>query len=144
MYMSNKLTAKASIAINAPKDRVWEALTDPDMIREYLFGTDTITDWQKGSPITYKGVWKGQPYEDKGTIIDIVPEKLLHTTYLSGMSGKEDKEENYAHVIYELSEQSGKTVLTITQDNNADEKSRQHSEENWNTVLEGLKHLVEA
>lgn len=142
--MPNKLTAKASIAINAPKNSVWEALTDPDMIREYLFGTNTITDWQKGSPITYKGVWKGREYEDKGTIINIIPGKLLHTTYFSSMSGKEDKAENYANVIYELSEQNGKTVLTITQDNNADEQSRQHSEENWNTVLEGIKHLVEA
>ncbi|MCK7555367.1 SRPBCC domain-containing protein [Chitinophaga sedimenti] len=142
--MSNKFTAKAAIAINATPDKVWEALTDPDMIREYLFGTNTITDWQKGSPITYKGEWKGQPYEDKGTIVDIVPEKRLHTTYFSGMSGKEDIPENYANVIYEISEQQGKTVLTITQDNNADEASRKHSEENWNTVLEGLKQLVEA
>lgn len=144
MFMSNKFTAKAAIAINATPDKVWEALTDPDMIREYLFGTNTITDWQKGSPITYKGEWKGQPYEDKGTIVDIVPEKRLHTTYFSGMSGKEDIPENYANVIYEISEQQGKTVLTITQDNNADEASRKHSEENWNTVLEGLKQLVEA
>jgi uncharacterized protein YndB with AHSA1/START domain len=53
MFMSNKFTAKAAIAINATPDKVWEALTDPDMIREYLFGTDTITDWQKGSAITY-------------------------------------------------------------------------------------------
>jgi hypothetical protein len=60
------------------------------------------------------------------------------------MSGKEDIPENYANVIYEISEQQGKTVLTITQDNNADEASRKHSEENWNTVLEGLKQLVEA
>lgn len=142
--MSNKFTAKAAIAINATPDKVWEALTDPDMIREYLFGTNTITDWQKGSPISYKGEWKGQPYEDKGTIVDIVPEKRLHTTYFSGMSGKEDIPENYANVIYEISEQQGKTVLTITQDNNADEASRKHSEENWNTVLEGLKQLVEA
>ncbi|WP_295124449.1 SRPBCC family protein [uncultured Chitinophaga sp.] len=142
--MANKFTAKASIAINAPKDKVWEALTDPDMIREYLFGTETSTDWKKGSPITYKGTWKGQAYEDKGTIIDIIPEKLLHTTYLSGMSGQEDVPENYANVIYEISEQSGKTVLSITQDNNDTEESRQHSEQNWNTVLEGLKLLVEA
>jgi uncharacterized protein YndB with AHSA1/START domain len=142
--MSNKFTAKASIAINAPKDKVWEALTDPDMIREYLFGTNTETDWQKGSSITYKGTWKGQAYEDKGTIIDIVPDKLLHTTYLSGMSGKEDKPENYANVIYEITEQSGKTVLSITQDNNETDESRRHSEQNWNTVLEGIKQLVEA
>ena len=33
-------------------------------------------------------------------MIDIVSEKLLHTTYWSSMGGKEDKPENYNNVIY--------------------------------------------
>lgn len=136
-------TATASILLNATPQRVWEALTDPAQIKEYLFGTTTTTDWKKGSPITYTGEWEGKAYEDKGTIIDIQPEKLLHTTYYSSMSGKDDAPENYSNVIYKLDAEGDKTRLTITQDNAGDEASKEHSQNNWNMVLESLKKMVE-
>lgn len=88
--MTNKLVAETCIDINAPVSEVWKALIDPGQIKEYLFGTEAISDWKKGSSITYKGEWEGKKYEDRGTIIDIVPEKLLHTTYWSSIGGKED------------------------------------------------------
>jgi uncharacterized protein YndB with AHSA1/START domain len=141
--MSDKLTAEASIKLNASPARVWKALTDPAEIKEYLFGTETKSDWKRGSDITYTGEWEGKAYEDKGKIIDIVPEKLLHTTYYSSMSGKEDKPENYANVIYKLTPDGQQTTLTITQDNNFSEESKEHSQSNWNQVLESLKKLVE-
>src|SRR4051812_14964297 len=100
--MANKLAFKKSIPIHAPVSRVWDALTDPAKIKQYLFGTEAKTDWKKGSNIIYSGVWDGKPYEDKGKIIDIVPERKLHTTYFSANSGKDDKPENYNNVIYEV------------------------------------------
>ncbi len=141
--MANKLTAKASININVPVSKVWKALTDPAMIKEYLFGTNTVSDWQKGSSITYSGEWEGKSYEDKGVIVDIVPERLLHTTYYSAMSGKEDKPENYANVIYKVSPDDGHSLITITQDNIDDEKQQQHMMENWEKVLESMKKSLE-
>jgi uncharacterized protein YndB with AHSA1/START domain len=141
--MANKLTATTSVKINAPVSEIWQALTDPAMIKQYLFGTDTVTDWKKGSPITYTGVWQGKPYKDKGVIVDIVPGKLLHTTYLSGMSGKEDKPENYANVIYELKEENTHTLVSITQDNIEDEAQVAHMKQNWGMVLDGMKKLLE-
>jgi uncharacterized protein YndB with AHSA1/START domain len=141
--MANKLSVKTGININAPVSKVWQALTDPAMIKEYLFGTNTVSDWKKGSSITYSGEWEGKQYEDKGEIIDIVPEKLLHTTYFSGMSGKEDKPENYANVIYEVTPQNGSTTVTISQDNIDDEKGVEHMKKNWGMVLDGMKKLLE-
>ena len=141
--MGNKLTATKSININVPVSKVWKALTTPALIKEYLFGTDTITDWQKGSTITYAGEWEGKSYEDKGVIVDIIPEKLLHTTYFSGMSGKEDKPENYANVIYKVSPDDGHSTLTISQDNIENDEQLKHMEENWSKVLESIKKLLE-
>jgi uncharacterized protein YndB with AHSA1/START domain len=141
--MSRGLTAKASITLNATPERVWKALTDPREIKQYLFGTNAKSDWKKGSPITYSGEWEGKQYEDKGTIVESKPGELLHTTYFSSMSGKEDKPENYANVYYRISKQGNRTILSIEQDNNADEKSRDHSQSNWNMVLDGLKKVVE-
>ena len=141
--MANKLVAKSSVVINAPVNKVWKALIDPAQIKEYLFGTNAVSDWRKGSPLTYEGEWQGKKYKDKGTIIDIVPEKLLHTTYWSSMSGKEDKPENYNNVIYELQPRGESTMVTISQDNIADQAGLKHMEENWGVVLSNMKKLLE-
>jgi len=142
--MEDRLTATASITLNAPPERVWKALTTPAEIKQYLFGTDAHSDFKKGSPITYTGEWEGKKYEDKGKIVEAIPNALLHTTYFSSMSGKEDRPENYANVYYRIEPTGKQTILTITQDNNADEKSRDHSQANWNMVLQSLKKLVES
>ena len=141
--MNSKFTAKATSTINAPASKVWDALTKPDLIKQYLFGTEVNTDWQVGSPITYKGEWEGKTYEDKGEILQIEPEKLLVSTFWSSLAGLPDLPENYKTVHYELSPENGRTRLTITQDNNANQEEADHSAQNWNTVLDGMKKLLE-
>jgi uncharacterized protein YndB with AHSA1/START domain len=141
--MENNFTSKASITINAPASKVWEALTNPAMIKQYLFGTEAKSDWKVGSPITYTGVWEGKEYRDKGNILEIVPEKLMVYSYWSGFSGMPDAPENYQKLTNELVEVDGKTTLTITQENAKDQNSADHSGENWKMVLAKLKEVVE-
>ena len=141
--MEQKLVSKSSTLINAPVNKVWEALTNPSLIKQYLFGTNTITDWKKGSPITYEGEWEGKAYKDKGQIVDIIPEKLLHTTYWSSIGGKEDKPENYNNVIYEVMPENGGTLITISRDNIKDEKELEHMKQNWGMMLESMKTMLE-
>jgi uncharacterized protein YndB with AHSA1/START domain len=136
--------ATASTTIRAPASKVWAAITEPELIKKYLFDTEVVSDWQVGSPIVYKGEWQGKPFEDKGRILEMVPEKLLVSTHWSPMSGVPDLPENYHTVTYRLVENDGKTEVTIQQDNNASEEEKAHSEASWKTVLEGLKKLVEA
>ncbi len=141
--MSDPYTARVSTLIDAPAARVWQALTDPDLIQQYLFGTRAKTDWQVGHPITWQGEWQGKPYKDKGTVLQVVPERLIVTTYWSSMAGLPDRPENYKKVTYELKPENGGTLLTLTQDNNASLEDKAHSEQNWQMVLDGLKKLVE-
>ena len=141
--MGTNLIAKSTIIVNAPASKVWQALTDPKLIKQYLFGTDAKSDWKEGSTLTYSGVWEGKAYEDKGKILKVVPEKLLETTYWSSMRGLPDQPENYNKVTYQLSAENGSTTLTITQDNVKTEQEREHSEKNWGMVLQGLKKLLE-
>ena len=105
--MKNDYIARQTVDVNAPPEVVWKALTDPDLMRQYLFGTQTITDWKVGSPIRWKGEWQGMQYEDKGRILEIEPAKLLRYTYWSSLSGKEDKPENYKKVSFELYGENG-------------------------------------
>jgi uncharacterized protein YndB with AHSA1/START domain len=141
--MTNKFVAKSTITINAPVSKVWDALTRPDLIKQYLFGTTVTTDWQVGSPITYEGIWEGKAYKDKGTILQVEPEKLLVSTFWSALSGLPDIPENYQTVRYELSAEGNSTRLTITQDNNATQDDADHSAQNWSMVLDGMKQILE-
>jgi uncharacterized protein YndB with AHSA1/START domain len=141
--MNEKYVAKASTTINAPTLRVWEALTQPDLIKQYLFGTQVTTDWKVGSPITYEGVWEGKAYKDKGVILQVEPGKLLVSTFWSALSGLPDIPENYQTVRYELAAEDGGTRLTILQDNNPTQEDANHSAQNWNMVLGGIKKLLE-
>jgi uncharacterized protein YndB with AHSA1/START domain len=143
MPTDNSLIAQAAITITAPTSKVWEALIKPELIKQYLYGTRVITDWQVGSPIVYEGQWQGQAYQDKGTVMQIEPGKLLVTTYWSSMAGLPDLPENYKTVRYELSSDGVTTKLTVTQDNNATPDEASHSRQNWNMVLEGIKKLLE-
>ena len=89
--MNNNLVSKSTTLIGASKDKVWKALVTPSAIKEYMFGTDVEADWHKGSPITWKGEFKGKKYEDKGVILDINPEKTLQYSHFSPLAGKPDK-----------------------------------------------------
>ena len=141
--MKNKIKGHASINIHASVSEVWNALTKPEIIKQYFFGTNTITDWKPGHPIKFKGEWQGKSYEDKGTILDITKNELIKYDYWSSMSGIEDKPENYVIITYKLSGEDGDVTLNLLQENIPDEKMKTHSEENWNKVLEGLKKVVE-
>ncbi|MBA4407356.1 ATPase [bacterium] len=141
--MKNNLTTTISISINASSSKVWEALTTPALIKQYFFGTDTISDWKIGSPISFKGMWEGKEYLDKGMILESVPEKLFKYTYLSSFSGLEDKIENYSNITYSLATEATGTKITVTQDNIETEEKVSHSIQGWEIVLNGLKKLLE-
>jgi uncharacterized protein YndB with AHSA1/START domain len=141
--MPKDLIAKSTTTINAPADKVWKALTTPEIIKKYFYGVDTHTDWKVGSTIKHTGEWQGKPFEDHGKILKVEPNKLLSHTHWSQMSGVEDKPENYNTVTYTLTERNGSTEVTLENDNNENEESRKHTAESWDGVLKGLKDVVE-
>jgi hypothetical protein len=59
------------------------------------------------------------------------------------MAGTEDKPENYANITYSLDEENGETTLTIIQDNIKNQEAKEHSEQNWQGMFEGLKKMIE-
>ena len=142
MITTNNI-AKAEETINAPIAEIWDALTNPDMIRKYMFGATVISDWKEGSKIVWKGEWQGKSYEDKGKILSIQPKKQLQYSHFTSNAGLDDIPENYHIVTIDLAEKEDQTQITLTQDNNADEKTKDYSEKNWKMMLASLKKLLE-
>ena len=138
---THHLTSYTTI-IHAPLEKVWDALTNPAIIKLYFFGTNLVTDWKPGSPLTFHGEWEGQAYEDKGTVLEYTPNKSLSYSYLSSWSQKPDLPENYLLVTYAVEPVEDGTKLTITQ-TNYDAERAAHSEGNWASVMEGMRKIVE-
>ncbi len=141
--MNNKRIARASITINASVDKVWEALVNPEMIKQYMFGTHVISEWKEGSEIIWKGIWEGKAYEDKGRILKLRPKQILQYSHYSPVSGLADTPENYHNVLVKLSGDNGTVMVSLEQDNNPTEEAREHSETNWKMMLKTLKAFLE-
>jgi uncharacterized protein YndB with AHSA1/START domain len=139
----NGIVATARIDIEAPASRVWTALTEPDQIAAYMFGSRVETDWEVGHPITWNGEWEGKPYQDKGQVLAYDEPERLSVTHFSPLTGQDDLPESYHTLVYELDENDGVTTVSLSQDNNGSEEEAEHSRANWQMMLDGLKKQVE-
>ena len=140
---SNNLIAKSSIKVDASVSKCWDALVDPEAIKQYMFGTNVVTDWKEGSPIVWKGEWKGKTYEDKGVILACKPMQTISYSHFSPLTGLPDKPENYHIVTIDLTTEGNQTCVSLSQDNNTSEQDRDHSKQNWDSMLEVFKKYVE-
>ena len=144
MPLNQNLIAADSILISATPDQVWDVLTNPEKIKVYLFGTETITDWQAGSPIIFQGEYEGTQYKDKGFVIENKSSKILKYGYWSGFSGLIDSKENYATITYSLEKQAdNSTKFTWHQRGFSSEEGQQHSQSGMQGLLEQIKTLAE-
>jgi uncharacterized protein YndB with AHSA1/START domain len=147
-----KLVVKNSILINAPAAIVWDALVNPEQTKKYMFGCKTLSDWKAGSTLLWSAVYEGkETVFVKGTIIDIVPQKLLKYTVIDPNAAMADIPENYLNVTYELSGPNGEVNLTVTQDGfetAADGEKRYedvyNNGEGWNPILVQIKGVAES
>ena len=140
--MEEDYIAKASITLDAPIAKVWDALVTPALIKQYMFGTEVTCDWKEGGPITWEGDFEGKHYKDKGQIIRCESLRVLQYTHYSPLTGAPDIAANYHTVTLELGTLGAKTVLTVLQDKNSTEVARDHAAKFWDEMLQGIKKVV--
>lgn len=150
--MNTPLIVKNTITIKASAGKVWDLLTNPQETKKYMFGCETVSDWKTGSELLWKMNHEGKELiAVKGTIADIKPGKYLaYTTIDPNNPDMPDIPENYLTVTYELQEEPGQTVLTVTQGDYskvADGEKRYqdtyNNGEGWMPILREIKKLAE-
>lgn len=149
--MKQPLVVTSTITIQAPAAKVWDALTNPEITKKYMFGCAALSDWKPGSPLIWKGSFNGvEMVAVKGTIVRIEPGKsLAYTTIDPNNPSVPDIPENYLTVTYDLSEQNGHTLLTATQGDycTVAEGDKRYDETmaggGWTPILVQIKELLE-
>ena len=135
--------ATATVQVDASRDDVWGALTEPAKIAEWMSGSKVETDWKVGSPITWTGEYDGREYEDKGEVLEYDEPSRLSVTHYSPMMGEPDEPENYHTLVYTLTESGDGTSVELTQDGCDSEEQAEQFSANWQQMLDGLKTVAE-
>ncbi len=137
-------TSDSTVKIFAPAGKVWRALTVPDLVKQWQYGSDLLTTWEVGTPIVFRNEWDGQVFEQKGTVLEFVPESRVKYSLFFSHGTLQDTSENYFFMIYELTESNGVTsVLVRQEDPRPSIPNEETSEDKGPDVLSFLKELVE-
>lgn len=136
------------VAIHAPPEEVWRALTEPSLMTEWMaepaMRVEIATDWTVGAPIVVKGSLHGR-FESKGTVLRFEPYLVLEYTHLSSISRLRDAPANYTKIEFHLAPlESQSTQLRLRVSNFPTEAIFRHFDFYWRMTLPILKRLVEA
>jgi hypothetical protein len=96
-----------------------------------------------GGPIAWSGEWQGKPFEDTGTILELKEPRLFRYDYFSDSSGEPDIPENHYEVAYSFDPVPGGVRVAISQSYAKTLESAEHSEKDWNAMLEAIKKKLE-
>jgi uncharacterized protein YndB with AHSA1/START domain len=125
--------------IKTTPERLWEAITDPDMRAKYSFGVRTESTWTLGS--TYKGSVPGVIDIAEGENLEIDPPRRLVQTF-TALWSDEVKDAGRSRVTWEIEPVGSSCRLRVTHDQLADGASAELWG-GWPMILSGLKTLVE-
>ncbi len=131
------------IHFNAPIEKVWAALTEPQIVKKWQYGSDLITDWTVGSAIRFRAEWEGKVFEQWGTVLEIVPNKVIKYSLFAPRPDLEDKPENYFVMTYILTTENSEIKLEIIQEDNRAGAKQAEPQGEENPVLKNLKSIVE-
>ena len=132
------------ITVNASAQKVWDALTKPELVKKWQYGSDLITDWKINNPIRFRSEWEGKIFEQWGTVLEIIPNKLIRYNLFAPRPDLEDKPENYFMMSYLLSKKGDCVVLEIHQEDDRPGTVQAEVQGEENPVLAGLKALCES
>lgn len=136
--------SESTVRIRAPASKVWSALTVPELVKQWQYGSDLLTTWEPGTPIIFRNEWNGQAFEQKGAVLEFKPGSRLRYSLFFPSPGVQDIPENYFFMTYELSESEGTTsVLFRQEDPRPSQPEAATGGDEGPDVLSSLKELVE-
>jgi uncharacterized protein YndB with AHSA1/START domain/DNA-binding transcriptional ArsR family regulator len=125
--------------IESSPERVWKALTDPDLTAEY-WGHSNVSDWQAGSSWEHRRVDGSGIADVTGTVLESVPPLRLTMTF-DAPGGT--PAEVPTKVTFDIEPYHEIVRLTVTHENLADDDDLEAVSAGWPAVCANLKSLLE-
>jgi uncharacterized protein YndB with AHSA1/START domain len=125
--------------IKTTPERLWEAITDPEMRAKYSFGVRTDSDWAPGSP--YKASVPGVIDIAEGENLEVDPPRRLVQSFRALWSD-DVKSAGSSRVTWEIEPVGSSCRLRVTHDQLADDANSELYG-GWPMILSGLKTLLE-
>ncbi len=127
------------IFIKTTPERLWEAITDPELRRKYNFGASASSDWTPGS---HYELASGPMKLAEGENLEVDPPRRLVQSFTAVWS-EEVRAEGTSRVTWEIEQVEDSCRLTVTHD-----QLREHANGElyggWPMILSGLKTLLES
>jgi uncharacterized protein YndB with AHSA1/START domain len=128
------------IYIKTTPEQLWEAITNPELRRQYSFGVGTESDWTNGS--RYKAVHTGAGVEiAEGENLEVDPPHRLVQSF-NALWSDEVKAEGTSRVTWDIEQIEDSCRLTVTHDQ-LREGANDELYGGWPMILSGLKTLLE-
>ena len=125
--------------IQSTAERVWQALTDPELTAQY-WGHSNVSDWQAGSGWQHQRTDGSGIADVVGTVTESSPPTRLVTTWAA--PGQEHPG-GPSRVTFDIEPYGDIVRLTVSHDNLADDAERDGAAAGWAAVLSNLKSLLE-
>ena len=127
------------IFIKTTPERLWEAITDPQLRAKYTFGVETHSDWAPGS--TYTSGVPGAVDIAEGENLEVDPPHRLVQS-MNALWSDDVKAEGTSIVTWEIEQVADSCRLTVVHDRlRPDGNGEIYG--GWPMILSGLKTLLE-
>ena len=128
------------IYIKTTPEKLWQAITDPEIRSKYSFGVRIESDWTEGSGYTSSAM-DGQVPIAEGENIEVDPPRRLVQS-MRALWGDDVKSEGTSRVTWEIEPVGDSCMLTVTHDQLA-EGANEQLYGGWPQILSGLKTWLE-
>ena len=125
--------------IKTTPERLWEAITDPDLRAKYSFGVQTSSDWAPGS--AYTASVPGVIDIAEGENLEVDPPRRLVQTF-NALWSDDVKTAGTSRVTWDIEPVGTSCRLRVTHDQLGDDASSELYG-GWPMILSGLKTLLE-
>ena len=139
--MERQMEKVFEIYIRTTPERLWEAITDPEIRKKYNFGAGVMSDWKVGSPLQM-GVPEVDLLLGGGEVLEVdPPRRLVHT--MTALWGDDVKSEGASRVTWEITQVQDSCQLTVIHDE-LREGANPQLYGGWPMILSGLKTWLES
>lgn len=137
------ITNVTTVVIDAPKQKVWDVLTKPELVKSWQYGSDLLTSWQVGTPIRFVTAMGTQVYEQWGEVLEVNQPDFIKYSLFAPRPGLEDKPENYFIMKYVLTDLNGKTKLDMIMEDDRSVAVQEDPQGEESPIIRALKELAE-